>query len=105
MTSVSVGQAQDGQAALEGEVRLVGDVDADPLELGAAWRTVEPAQARQVAVAGDGHGHEVGHQAARGEQAEAALAVADQLAEPGDDLLLDEAPPRGRSATRRRPGW
>ena len=71
-------------------MRLVGDVDADPLELGASRRMIEPTQARQVAVAGDGHGHEVGHQAARGEQAEAALAVADQPAEPGDDLLLDE---------------
>ena len=41
-------------------------------------------------VAGQRHAHEVGHHAAAGEQPERALAVADEVAQPAHDLLLDE---------------
>ncbi len=41
-------------------------------------------------VAGQGHAHEVGHHAARGQQAERPRPIADQVAQPADDLLLDE---------------
>ena len=41
-------------------------------------------------VAGQGHAHEVGHHAARRQQAERARPVADEVAQPAHDLLLDE---------------
>ena len=41
-------------------------------------------------VADQGHRDEVGHDAARGQDPEAALAVADEVAQPAQDLLLDE---------------
>ena len=41
-------------------------------------------------VADEGHRDEVGHDAAGGEDPEAALAVAHDVAQPADDLLLDE---------------
>ena len=41
-------------------------------------------------VAGQGHAHEVGHHAARRQQPERRRPVADEVAQPADDLLLDE---------------
>ena len=41
-------------------------------------------------VAGQGHAHEIGHHAARGQQAERRRSVADEVAQPADDLLLHE---------------
>ena len=41
-------------------------------------------------VAGQGHAHEVGHDPAAGQQPERAVAVADEVAQPAHDLLLDE---------------
>ena len=77
------------------EVGLVGGVDPDALQRAAARRPRGPAQPREVDVAGQRHREEVGHDAARRQQPEAARAVADEVAQPADDLLLDE---RGRRA-------
>ena len=72
------------------EVGLVGRVDPDAVQLAAAWRPRRSAQPREVDVASQRHREEVGHDAAGGEQPEAARAVADEVAQPADHLLLDE---------------
>ena len=72
------------------EVRLVAGVDAAPVELAAARRPPDPEDLAEAQVAGDRHPHEVGHHAARREQAERAAVEADEVAQPADDLLLDE---------------
>ena len=51
---------------------------------------VEPQESAEVQVAGDGHGHEIGHDTPRGQDPEASSAVADEIAEPTQDLFLHE---------------
>ncbi len=72
------------------EVGLIGGVHPGALELPAAGRMVQPQDLGQVQVAGHGQGHEVGHHSARGEHGKARRAVADKVAQPASDLLLDE---------------
>ncbi len=76
------------------EVGLVRRVDPGPLEPATAGRSVEAQDPGEVDVAGHGHAHEVGHDPARGEHAEALRAVADEVAQPAPDLLLDEGAAR-----------
>ena len=72
------------------EVGLVARVDPRAIEGRPAWRPVQAPHPTKVQVAGQGHAHEVGHDAAAREQAERALAIADEVAQPAHDLLLDE---------------
>ena len=72
------------------EMGLVARVDANALEVLAARRCVQTARAPQMEVACQRHGHEVGHHATTGEEAERRRLVADEVAQPADDLLLDE---------------
>jgi hypothetical protein len=72
------------------EMGLVAGVDASALERRPARRPFEPGDAAEMHVAHEGHRDEVGHHAARRHQAEAAIPVADEVAQPADDLLLDE---------------
>jgi len=83
-------ETQQVERSSDREVRLVRGVDADAIQQRAArWpaRTQDPPE---VDVAGKGHPHEVGHHAAGGEQPERRRSEADQVAQPADDLLLDE---------------
>ena len=89
-------EAQLVERPRDREVRLVAGVDAHAVERGAAGRPVEAHEPPQVDVADERHRDEVGHDAARGEQPEAALAVAREVAQPSDDLLLDERTDRSR---------
>ena len=82
-------ESQLVERACDREVRLVGGVDADALERRPARRVIRP-EPPELDVADERHGHEVGHHAARCEQPEAAFSVADQVAQPAHDLLLDE---------------
>ena len=72
------------------EMGLVARVDARALERRAPGWPVQPGQATEMHVADEGHRDEVGHHAARGHQPEAAVAIAHEVAQPADDLLLDE---------------
>ena len=65
-------------------------VDADVLELPAARGRVQAAELRQVDVAGDRQAHHVREDTARCQDAQAPRSIAGQVAEPADDLLLDE---------------
>ena len=56
----------------------------------AARRPPGPEQPPEVDVPGQGHAHEVGHDPARRQQAERPRPVADEIAQPAHDLLLDE---------------
>ena len=71
-------------------MRLVARVDPRAVEVLAARRCLQPARAPEMQVAGKGHRHEVGHDPAAREQAERRRPVADEVAQPADDLLLDE---------------
>ena len=83
-------EAQLVQRPRDREVRLVAGVDAHALQRRAARRPVQPREPPQVDVPDERHRDEVRHHAARGQQAEAALAVAREVAQPADDLLLHE---------------
>ena len=90
-TSVSGGKPSSSSDAGDREMGLVGGVDADALEHARrAARGPAPSSRPEVDVAGERHAHEVGHHAARREQPERARPVADEVAQPADDLLLDE---------------
>ena len=88
-------EAGDRQGPRDREVRLVGDVDPRAIQVAPAWRPIQAAQLGQPDVACDEDGHDVGHDAAAREEAEAARRVAHEVAEPANDLLLDEG--RGRT--------
>ena len=83
-------EAEDPERAPEREVRLVRHIDTNAFELAPPRRMTQLPQGAEVDIADDGEGHEVGHHAARGQEAEAALAVADELTQPADHLLLDQ---------------
>ena len=72
------------------EVGLVAGVDADALERRPARRSGGAGERPEVHVADEGQRDEVGHDAARRQQPEAALAVPHEVAQPAPDLLLDE---------------
>ncbi len=77
-------------------MRLVGGVDAHALEGAPSWWGRRATQPRQVDVARDDHRDEVRHDAAGRQDPEAALVVADEVAQPAEDLLLDERADRAR---------
>ncbi len=91
MTDERLGwEAEQVERPADREMRLVRGVDADAVEQTAARRPARPEQPSEVDVTGERHPDEVGHHAARRQQPERPGAVADHVAQPADDLLLDE---------------
>ena len=89
-------EAQQVERPGDREMGLVRGVDPDAVEhLPARWPAL-PEESPEMDVTREGHAHEVGHDAARREQSESVRAVADEVAQPAHDLLLDE----GREGTR-----
>ena len=83
-------EAEQVKGPRDREVGLVAGVDPRALEVLAARRTAEAQQSSEMQVARDRHAHEVGHDPARGQETERAGPVPDEVAQPADDLLLDE---------------
>ena len=83
-------EAELVERAADREVGLVGGVDAEALQRTPPRRGAIASQPRHVHVAHERHPDEVRHHAAGGQDPEAALAVADEVAQPAQDLLLDE---------------
>ncbi len=84
-------EAELVERAGDREVGLVARVDTGALEGRAAGRSAAQ-ESGEMDVPDEGHRHEVGHDAARGQQPERAAVVADEVAQPADHLLLDERP-------------
>ena len=89
-------EPEDVEPAPDREVRLVARVDAHAVQIGTARGAVQTAERPQMDLAGHGERHEVGHHAAAGEHAPCARRQPDEVAEPADDLLLDEGADRAR---------
>ena len=83
-------EAQLVECPRDREMRLVGRVDPRALERRAPRRRGQPARGGETHVADERHREEVRHHAAGRQQPEARLVVADEVAQPADDLLLDE---------------
>ena len=83
-------EAEQIEGSPDREVGLVRRVDPRALEPRAARRPIGSEQPTEMDVARQRHRHEIGHDPARREQTEALLAVADEVAQPADDLLLHE---------------
>jgi len=90
-------EAQLVEGAGDREMSLVADVHTDVFEGATTGRrggTIGAPNERQMDIACQGHRQEVGHHAARGQDPERTVAVADDVAQPADDLLLDEGTDR-----------
>src|SRR6185369_8902692 len=72
------------------EVGLVRRVDADALKRPPTRRARSAEEATEVDVAGERHADEVRHRPARGQDPEALRPEPDEVAEPANDVLLDE---------------
>ena len=83
-------EAQLVERAGDREVGLVAGVDPCALEVAAAGRAGERPEPPQVDVADQRHRDEVRHHATRRAQAERPVAVAHEVGQPADHLLLDE---------------
>ncbi len=82
-------EAEEVDGSLDREVGLIGGIDPGALKPRAAGR-LAAEELPQVHVPGDREGHDVRHHAAAGEDPPAVVGVAAEVAEPADDLLLDE---------------
>ena len=85
-----VGEAEHAQRPRDREVGLIAHVHARPLQVGASRRGGRAPQLREPDVAGDGHGHDVGHHPPAGQHTPAVGAEPDEVTQPRGDLLFDE---------------
>ena len=83
-------EAQLVECPSDREVALIAGVHPGTFEVLAAGRSGQAADPAEAQVAGHGHRHEIGHDPTAGQQPERAFAIADEVAQPANDLLLDE---------------